>query len=370
MDDTLIAHVLDLAIAIQQIPAPPFGEHQRGEFMRDRFVVENLTSVSVDELGNVYGRLPGKGQSNPLVVSAHLDTVFNFDTNLKIRREADKIFGPGIGDNSLGLAGLFGLKWAIQQKYGDIPEFPGDIWFIANVGEEGLGDLRGMCAVVDRFGEHVKAYLVLEGLALGHIYHRALGVRRYRISVHTSGGHSWVDYGNPSAIHELANLVNQLTAIQIPSRPRSSLNVGIISGGTSVNTIAAEAHIELDLRSEGSTALTNLTRRAESLVKETRKPGIEVDFELIGQRPAGKLASSHPLVKIAKRSLQAQGLQPILTIGSTDANIPLSLSLPAITVGLSTGFGAHTLNEYIHTDPLYQGIAQLVSLVEKIFSEL
>ena len=190
IDASLTARVLDLAVTIQQIPAPPFGEAQRAAFIRDRFEVEGLCDVTMDELGNVYGRLPGGADQNPpceagdnrdlrpLIVSAHLDTVFPFDTDLRVRREADKIFGPGIGDNSLGLAGLFGLRWALRQERAPNRVLPGDLWLVANVGEEGLGDLRGMRKVVDRFGGSALAYLILEGMAFGHIYHRALGVQR------------------------------------------------------------------------------------------------------------------------------------------------------------------------------------------------
>lgn len=370
IEPSLVARVLDIGVTIQQIPAPPFGEEQRAEFIRQRFEVEGLKDVMMDELGNVYGCLPGRQENPPLVVSAHLDTVFPYDTDLQVRREADKIFGPGIGDNSLGLAGLFGLLWALRQDSGEAPALPGDIWLVANVGEEGLGDLRGMRAVVDYFGEQVLAYVVLEGLALGQIYHRALGVQRYRITVRTAGGHSWVDYGRPSAIHELAELTTRLTALKVPSRPRSSLNVGVISGGTSVNTIAPEAHLELDLRSEGSDALSELVQQVEETVESIEKPGVKVGLDLIGQRPAGKLASNHPLVQIAKRALQSRGIRPNLTIGSTDANIPLSRGLPAITVGLSTGFGAHTINEYVHTQPLFLGLGHLVDIVQGVFAEL
>jgi len=369
MDAALVARVLDLAVAIQQIPAPPFGEAQRGAFLRERFLVEGLQDVTVDDIGNVYGRIPGQGQLRPVVVSAHLDTVFPYGTDLQVQREADKVFGPGIGDNSLGLAGLFGLLWALRQKSNQAA-LQGDVWLVANVGEEGLGDLRGMRAVVDRFGEAVCAYLILEGMALGQIYHRGLGVQRYRIMVSTSGGHSWVDYGKPSAIHELGNLVTRLTALSVPSQPRSSLNVGVIAGGTSINTIAAEAHLELDLRSENSAALNQLVHQVETLVGAANRPDVAVTLELIGRRPAGKLPSTDPLVRLAKRCLLAQGLQPNLTIGSTDANVPLSRGLPAICVGLSTGYGAHTLNEYINVGPLFQGLAQLVAVVEGIFQEL
>jgi len=369
MDPALIARVLDRTLAIQQIPAPPFAETQRAEFIRDQFLAEGLLEVTMDTIGNVYGHLPGSGNSRPLVVSAHLDTVFPFGTDLQVQRETDRIYGPGIGDNSLALASLFGLLWALRQKCGEKVSLPGDLWLVANVGEEGLGDLRGMRAVVDRFGDQVLAYLVLEGMALGMIYHRGLGVQRYRITINTAGGHSWIDYGCPSAIHELATLITRLTTLPIPSRPRSSLNVGVISGGTSVNTIAAEAHLEVDLRSESAAGLHELTRKVESLTKAAGRSDVEISQEIIGQRPAGKISRTHPLVKLAIRCLRSQHIDPELAIGSTDANLPLSRGLPAICIGVSTGFGAHTQNECINTQPLAQGLAQLMGVVEGVFEE-
>ncbi len=403
VDASLVDRVLELAIEIQKIPAPTFAEMQRAEFVQARFLAENLQDVGMDDLGNVYARLPGRGKSDgtnsmgkalPVIVSAHLDTVFPAHTDLQVRRQADKICGPGIGDNSLGVAGLFGLVWALggvftrqgteqapSNETAVVSPLPGDIWLVANVGEEGLGDLRGMRAVVDRFGERVKAYLVLEGMALGQVYHRALGVQRYRITVCTEGGHSWVDYGKPSAVHELARLITQLTSLPIPDRPRTSLNVGMVSGGTSVNTIAAEAHLELDLRSERASALQDLVRRVENLVVEANRhfayggphpadlhsEDVQVSLEMIGSRPAGKITSTHSLVRLAKRCLQEQGIQPNLSIGSTDANVPLSRGLPAVCIGLSSGAGAHTLGECIYIQPLAQGLAQLVALVEGAF---
>lgn len=378
MDDHLVDRVLNLAVDIQQLSAPPLDEGLRGEFVRERFLAEGLSGVTTDKIGNVYARVPGARASLPLVVTAHLDTVFPVGTDLKVRRKGDKIFGPGIGDNSLGVAGLFGLLWGLtarQEFEGGVDirmhtGMPGDLWLVANVGEEGLGDLRGMRAVVDRFGDQVLAYVVLEGMALGQIYHRALGVQRYHISVQTMGGHSWVDFGQPSAINELAMLVTSLIALPLPEQPRTSLNVGVILGGTSVNTIAAQAQLELDLRSVDGKALDLLVKRVEALVESTRKPGVEVTQELIGKRPAGNIPQNHPLVRLAKRCLMEQGIRSNLAIGSTDANIPLSRGIPAVCLGLSTGSGAHTLNEYIYTQPLAKGLRQLLSLVRGVYEEL
>jgi tripeptide aminopeptidase len=371
MNDWLVSRVLDMAVEIQQIAAPTFNEGRRAEFIRKRFEKEGLENVSIDDVGNVYARLPGAGDVSPLVISAHLDTVFPICTDLTLIIEEAKIFGPGIGDNSLGVAGLFGLLWGLRNNKGGNPagQYPGDIWLVANVGEEGLGNLCGMKAVVDRFKEHVLGYVVLEGMAFGQIYHQGLNVKRYRITVNTPGGHSWVDYGRPSAIHILANLITCLESIPLPQKPRTTMNVGMINGGTSVNTIAAQAYLELDLRSEGSQALNVVTKQVEKLVQEGAQDDVQITFEMIGERPSGQISVRHPLVRLAVRCLQQQGLTPRFNAGSTDANIPLSRGLPAICLGLTTGSGAHTLAEQINTDQLSQGLEQLVCLVEALFHD-
>jgi tripeptide aminopeptidase len=364
-DPKLVKRVLEMAIAVQQIPAPTFNEGRRAAFVLERFLEEGLSDVSMDAVGNVYARLPGESRASPLVVSAHLDTVFPEDTTLNLRRDSDQIYGPGIGDNATGVAGLFGLLWGLQGSN----KLPGDVWLVANVGEEGLGNLCGMSAVVDRFGADVCAYLILEGMALGQIYHRGLRVRRYEISACTPGGHAWVDFGRPSAIHELAGLITRLCTIPVPEQPRSSMNVGTISGGTSVNTIAAQANCLLDLRSESGHVLARLSRQVETQIEAGNRTGVLLSWKVVGERPAGGIPSSHPLVRLAKRSLEVQGIHPLMNIGSTDANIPLSRGIPAVCVGLTTGGGAHTVKEYILTQPLELGLAQLLALVDGIFHD-
>lgn len=359
---TLSKKVLDLAIQIQQISAPTFAEGPRGEFVRDLFIQEKLEDVSMDSLGNVYARLAGKQKkARALIVSAHLDTVFPAGTKLQIKEEAGKVFGPGIGDNSIGIAALFGILWAIRERKIELKH---DVWFAANVGEEGLGDLRGMRGVVERFGKDEIGYLVLEGLALGHVYHRAIGVRRYRIAAKTRGGHSWSDYGQPSAVHELAALITQLTQIRLPREPRTTMNVGTILGGTSVNVLAAEAKCELDLRSEDPAVLAKIVSQVEDIILHWNHEGVKIQAEIIGERPAGQIMADHPMVKLAVECLQAQGMDASLTTGSTDANIPLSKSIPAVVMGVTTGGGAHTLSEYIDTEPIEKGMESLVRFVE------
>lgn len=369
MDPTLIEQILNLAVSIQQIPAPTFNEARRAAFVYDRFRLEGLLDVTRDEAGNVYARLPGEGSARPLVVSAHLDTVFPEETALTISRSPHKIAGAGIGDNALGVAGLFYLVWALRSPQTGLTRLPGDLWLVANTGEEGLGDLAGMRCVVDRLGAQVRAYLILEGMALGQVYHRGLGVRRYRIDANVAGGHSWVDFGQPSAVHELAGVINRLVAIPLPKEPRTSLNVGVFSGGTSVNTIAAHAYCLLDLRSEDGETLQSLASEVEAVVQAANSPGmIEMSAVLVGQRPVGALPVTHPLVRLAVRCMEAHGVQPYPNIGSTDANLPLSRGLPAICLGLTTGGGAHTTAEFIDTRPLAKGLAQLLDFVRLVYS--
>ncbi|MFH1185224.1 MAG: M20/M25/M40 family metallo-hydrolase [Chloroflexota bacterium] len=351
-----------MAVKIQQVPAPTFKERKRALLVRELFAAENLQDIAVDRYHDVYARLPGRRGAAPLIVTAHLDTVFPGRSN-RLTREHDRISGPGIGDNSLGVAALLGLVWMLREAGKDLDS---DLWLVANSCEEGLGDLRGMKAVVDRFGADARAYLVLEGTALGQIYHRAVGARRYRVTVRTTGGHSWSDYGQPSAVHELAAIITQLTALPLPSSPRTTMNVGTISGGSGVNVLASNAQFELDVRSEGAEALTTLVANVEERVRAARRDGVEVEMEVVGRRPAGGIPADHPLVQRAVECLTEVGLNATLTAGSTDANIPLSRGLPAIVLGITTGAGAHTRHEHIDIPPVATGMRQLLILVTKL----
>lgn len=358
--------VLDLTQQIQQIPAPTFAEAQRAQFVRSLFEAEGLQEISIDSADNVYACLQGDGKAKPLIVSAHLDTVFPIETNLKLTRRTDRIFGPGIGDNTLGIAALFGLLWMLREQ--DVT-LPGDLWLVANSGEEGLGDLRGMRAVVDRFGAKVKAYLIIEGLSLGYVQHRALAVQRYRVTAKTAGGHSWSDYGRPSSLHELSRLVTRLTSIPLPEEPRTTMNVGRMCGGTSINSIAADAWLELDLRSESPRVLTELTQTVEQVIETANGPEVRVEAEVIGQRPAGEIPAYHPLVELAEECLREQGFEPRLMIGSTDANIPLSRGFPALVLGVTNGAGAHTTGEFIYTEPVKRGMRHLFEFVNRVWDK-
>ncbi len=366
LNQEFIDRILDNACEIQSIPAPTFNEQARAEYFLEKFSALGLQDVQRDETGNVLGRLPG-GDARPIVVSAHMDTVHPLGTRLGVQVLSDRLTGPGIGDNALGLSALLGLLQWLQDNH---VRLPGSLWAVANVAEEGLGDLRGMRAVVDRFEGQPVAYLVLEGMGLGTILHRGLGVERYRITVETPGGHSWVNYGQPSAIHELCGLVTQITAINLPHNPCTTMNVGMIQGGTSINTIAPHAWLELDLRSEGKTALASLVYEVQRRTRMLERNDVRVRMERIGQRLAGELPEKHPLVELAKNALAELGLETRLDIASTDANQPLSRGYPAVCVGITNGSNAHAADEYILTAPVANGIKQVIYIVTRAWEKL
>ncbi len=363
---SLIDFVLETACALQQIPSPTFQEAERAQYMRDRFRQAGLQDVEIDSVGNVWGRLPG-GERRPLVLSAHMDTVHPLQRPMPLQRDRNRITGPAIGDNSLGLAGQLGLIRHLQNQN---IHLPGDLIFVANTCEEGMGNLYGMQTVVDRLGNTPLAYLILEGIGLGNIYNGGLGVDRYRISVDTSGGHSWADFGSPSAIHELAGIITRLAALSLPKKPRSTLNAGTIEGGTSINTIAPHANFTLDLRSESAFVLQKLVDDVHQVAQAAERPGVIVSVERIGYRPAGSIPTSHPLVGLLKSKVEQLGITPHLGSASTDANIPLSRGLPAVCFGLTRGGKSHTINEYIDIQPVEKGMELLIQVVPGVWDVL
>lgn len=359
-----LERLIEKTLAIQAIPAPTFSERKRALFLQYEFEEAKLENVERDQIDNVLGRIQG-GPHPPVIISAHLDTVFPIETDLNSKRTEDRLSGPGVGDNALGLATLVELAYDFSQS----PP-PGDIWLVANVGEEGLGNLRGMYKILERYGDQPSAYIVLEGMALGHIYHRGLPIRRYNINTLTEGGHSWIHAGRPSAIHTLIAIGAELTKISLPTAPRTSLNIGRIDGGTSINTIANRASMEIDLRSEEIDTLINLETQIIDLVDTYRNELIETEMKLIGERPGGGLSERHPLVEIAIQALKDCGENKIhLKQGSTDASVPLSLGLPAICIGITRGGNAHSSAEFIEIEPISRGYNALMLTIKRVLSD-
>jgi tripeptide aminopeptidase len=361
--EKMLEFILHLAAQIQQIPAPTGNEQKRGLFIADQFTKHGLKKVQIDRVGNVWGFFPGESKK-PLVISAHMDTVHNLDFPLPLKTDGSMIIGPGIGDNSLAIAVMIGfIKYLVKNK----TILPGGIWFITNVGEEGLGNLRGMVEIIEKTENRALAYIILEGLGLGNIFHQGLGIKRYRITFHTPGGHSWQNYGMPSAIHEISRLITSLIDLPLLEKNQVSLNIGTIHGGTTVNSIASNATIEVDLRSVSQGTLNDMDGMINSLTQSHQQDLVKIEIQSIGDRPSGSIPISHPLVQLAANSLEKLGVPHTLGIASTDANIPLSRGLPAICIGLTHGDRMHTMDEYIETGPILIGFHQLLNIVSGVW---
>jgi len=351
--------VVEQALRIQQIAAPTFHEAERASYVAERFADFDLADVSVDAVSNVCGRLPGKKGAAAILILAHTDTVFSAGTDLSVKYVGSAIYGPGLGDNSLGVAGLLGLIKALHDRNYQ-PEC--DIWFAASSCEEGLGDLKGARAVFARLGSQVSAVINLEGLAFGHIYNAGIAVQRLHIIARAAGGHSWLHYGQPSAIHSIMELGAGIASLELASQPRTTCNIGMIDGGHAINAIATRASLWLDMRSASPAALERLRQQVDELVALQEKKGLRYDVSVVGDRPAGSIPDDHVLVRGALAALAAIGVRGALEIGSTDGNVPLSQGCPTVTIGITRGGNAHRLDEYIEVQPVRSGMKQLVTL--------
>jgi acetylornithine deacetylase/succinyl-diaminopimelate desuccinylase-like protein len=357
--------VIELACQISAIAAPTNHERERSRFVAEEMTTRVPKDVVVDELGDVVGRIPGKQQHPALLLAAHLDTVFPAGTALDVVRSNGRIVGPGIGDNSLGVASVLMVP-KVLEALGVVPEV--DILITGNVGEEGLGNLRGIRSVMDLYPE-IGAVIAVEGHNLGRVTHVAVGSRRLRVRVSGPGGHSWGDFGNASAIHAAAEIVTELSRLTLPTTPKTTLNVGTFTGGISVNTIAPEASFVIDLRSVDEGALRRLAERVDAVLRAPR-PNISTTVEVLGVRPAGVVSPASRIVRLAIETLEAMGISPTGDASSTDANIPISRGIPAVCIGLTTGGNVHREDEFIDVAPVVNGLTQLVLLSLAVTAEL
>lgn len=353
----------DEVIRLCEIPAPTFAEAERGAYVRSRFAQAGLTDVTTDAVGNVLGWLPGGDEGPAVLLAAHLDTVFPAGTDCTVRRGDGTLHAPGIGDNCSNLAALIVLADVLQRCGVRLRR---RVAFAATVGEEGLGDLRGMRRLFADWQGQLGAVIAVDG-GLGNLVHEAIASRRYRITCRSGGGHSWSHFGTPSAIHALGRIVARLSYMDVPAEPRTTFNVGVIEGGTSVNTIAAEASLLLDLRSVSPASLAELDEQAKAIwTAVARESGVTVTAELIGDRPGGHIPASHPLCQAVRAVHRELGIVTQSLPSSTDANIPLSAGVPAVTIGVTTGGNGHRLDEYIHLAPVPTGLQQLLLLLLRL----
>lgn len=346
--------VLDVARRICSVPAPTFAEGPRAEFVAG-LLRDAGAPARLDEVGNVLCRMGGDGPA--VVFAAHLDTVFGPEQPIDITDTDGRIAAPGIGDNSLAVAVLTHLA----QRFADRPPAR-PVVLAATVGEEGLGDLRGAKHLVESVA--CRCFVAIEGMTLETIEVGGIGSERYRVTYRGAGGHSWSDRGTPSAVHGLVQRAARLLDANAPTG--TALNIGRIHGGTSINTIAAEATLELDLRAQHPDHLRALSERARAVLGAAPE-GLEATVQIVGRRPAGAIAPDDPLLAAARRARERAGLQAAEEgHSSTDANAAYARDIPAITVGVTTGGHAHRADEYIDIAPVARGVRALELLADEL----
>jgi tripeptide aminopeptidase len=349
------AQVVTEARRICAVPAPPFGEADRGELVASLFG-EAGVPARTDATGNVIAQLGGSGPETT-VFAAHLDTVFPAGTAIAFEEGDGRLAAPGLGDDSIAIAALLFLARRLAGRPLARP-----VALVATVGEEGLGDLRGAKALVDEL--ECAAFVAVEGLTLESFKVTGVGSVRLRATVRGPGGHPWMHRGAPSAVHGLAE---GLTAALAEARDAGLVvNVGVIEGGTAINTIASSASAEIDLRCEDDAALQAGAERVRAALERVEE-GLECTVEPLGRRPAGAIAPDHPLLEAARRARERAGLPPAREeAASTDANAAYGRGIPAITVGVTTGGNAHRLDEYIDLEPIAGGLAALAALADEV----
>ena len=370
--DELRGELDEELVRICEIPAPPFKESARANEIARRFEEIGLARVRSDDEGNVIAERPGLSREPRIVIAAHLDTVFPEGTNVTVRRDGMRFHAPGISDNTCGVVSLLALARALDA--GDITT-EGGICFVATVGEEGEGNLRGVRHLFTR-GElrsAVDAFISLDGPGLERITQRALGSRRYRVTMIGPGGHSWGDFGIVNPVHALGRAIARFAAYPAPLAPRTSYSVGIIEGGSSVNAIPERASMVVDMRSVSSDEIEKLeaylrrvveiAAREENSQRSMSGTSLSCEFEQVGDRPSGETAVNSRLVRAAIECSRALGIEPRLDCSSTDSNIPISLGIPAITLGVGgVSSNCHSLTEWYEPTGREIGIKRLLLL--------
>lgn len=358
-----------------RIPAPPFGESPRGEWLAERFRELGLDDVRIDDVGNVFGTHPGFGKRY-VSLSAHIDTVFPANTPLNIRQQGTRIYGPGVSDNGAGVVALLAVASLLRQvRLRHALPFV----FIGNVGEEGEGDLRGMRHIFStpRWKDAIAYSLVLDGAGADTIVAEALGSRRFEVIVRGPGGHSWSDFGAPNPVVILAKAIETFTATPVPASPKTTFNIGVIRGGTSVNSIPESASMKVDIRSTSMTEMERLeqslrlalnravedeTLSAEMRSSVQRRPsGVSCEVVPIGNRPAGELEPEARILQVVRAVDGQLGNVAQVQRASTDANVPLSLGREAVAIGGGgSGGGAHTLQEWFDSNGRELGLKRIL----------
>lgn len=348
-------------ITLTEIPAPPFKEKQRAEAVLAMLRQLELSDVEIDPEGNVMGVWKGVGGGPMVAVLAHLDTVFPEGTSVKVKRDGDRLSAPGVGDDTRGVALLLSLIRAMSAAGF---QTSGDILFVGNVGEEGEGDLRGVKYLLQKgkYKDRIKRFIAIDGTEQSAITNGGLGTRRYRVTFKGPGGHSYSSFGIVNPAYAMASALAKFSRISVPQKPRTTYSVGVVRGGTSVNSIPFEVQMDIDLRSESCAELKTLEDQFLAIVREavdeenkarsTREGRIAADPKVIGDRPCGETPITAPIVQTTTAVVRAFGLEPTYHISGTDSNLPMSLGIPAVTIGHGAGSSrAHSLDEYTIVEP-------------------
>jgi acetylornithine deacetylase/succinyl-diaminopimelate desuccinylase-like protein len=369
-------------IALTETPAPPFQEATRATQWLEMARAHGLDALEIDAEGNVTGLRRGIGNGPLICVAAHLDTVFPAGTDVKVRREGTKLFAPGIGDDTRSLAVL--LAWMRAMDAAAI-ETRADILFVADVGEEGLGDLRGMRHLFQRgrYKDRISAFITVDSPEMDRIVTGGVGSKRYRVTFDGPGGHSYAAFGLVNPMFAMADAVTRLGRLQLSAKPKTTYSASVTGGGTSINAIPNSVWTEFDLRSESASHLAALEQQfldlmraavaTENACRSTRNGPVSCRIEPIGDRPAGHTAEHTEVVRLARSAIEAHGFETEFEYSSTDANIPMSLGIPAIRIGSGgTGGRAHSLDEWIDVEPdlslrgMTAGLAAVLAVADMV----
>jgi len=351
-----------------EIPAPPFKEQERAKYYKQRFTEVGLKNVRIDREGNVIGERPGLDQATTLALVAHLDTVFPEGTDVKVKREGSTLIGPGIGDDCRGLAVILSVARALNEAK---IETKGSIVFVANVGEEGLGNLRGSKHLLtEEMKGRITHFVGIDATGFD-VVNREIGSNRYRVTYSGPGGHSFIDFGRPSAIHALGRAIDKTSRFKTPQDPKTTFNVGRIEGGTSVNSIAQKASMEVDLRSVSPDELAKLDAEFKRTVQaaldeeNARRLGgfkLTVEVQMIGERPVGRQNPNAPIIQTILAADKALGLTSNITASSTDSGMAMRLGIPAVTIGSGGHWiGSHSVVERFDSTDSYLGTQRILA---------
>jgi tripeptide aminopeptidase len=348
---------------LTKIPAPPFGEAARADWLQYRFRELELKDVHIDAVGNVLGVLPGEDEADGYVsMSAHIDTVFPIGTPLHVRRDRDRLYGPGISDNAAGVIAMLGVAGALRENRLR-PSSP--IVFIGNVGEEGEGNLRGVRHIFDdtRWKDAIEFSIMIDGAGIEAIIAEGLGSRRFEVTATGPGGHSWSDFGVPNPIVILSRIITAFSATELFQAPKTTFNIGVIEGGTSVNSIPERACMRVDIRSISLREIERLEDALRKAVEDAKVSDVEIDVRTIGDRPAAELRGDSALLAVTRAVDAHLGIASRLQRASTDANIPLSQGREAVALGAGgSGAGAHTIHEWFDPQGRELGLKRLLLL--------